>query len=159
MRLFEFWNISDQALANLYGAFWQGQTFTPRESHTAKLLKLIMYRYGLPGTLGISLRAVGDDCKPTGDDLAYVELDANQLPTVYGEAKLGVSLGDGISLDKDTTYAIVTRAESGDSNNYIRWRFQQPSLYPRGLHVFSSDSGQNWELDPTRDMRFEEWGE
>lgn len=159
MKLYEYWNISDPALANLYSYFWQGQTLTPREAHTAKLLKLMMYRYGLPGTMGVSIRATNGSRVPVGNDLIYVEFDGNTLPTVYTSAKAEVSLGDGIALEDDVLYAIIARAIGGNNDNYVRWRFQRPSSYPRGAHVFSSDSGETWEEDTTRDMRFEEWGE
>jgi hypothetical protein len=159
LKLYEYWNISDPALANLYSYFWQGQTFTPREPHTVKLLKLMMYRYGLPGIVGVSIRATNGNHLPQGDDLIYVTFDGNLLPTVYTSAKAEVPLGDGLALDEDSGYAIIARAINGNLDNYVRWRFQRPSSYPRGAHVFSSDSGETWEYDTTRDMRFEEWGE
>lgn len=159
MKLYEYWNISDPALANLFGYFWQGQTFSPREAHTTKLLKLYMYRYGLPAIVGVSIRSTNGNHKPQGNDLIYVEFDGNLLPTVYTAAKIDVPLGDGLALEKDAPYAIIARAINGNQDNYVRWRFQRPSSYPRGAHVFSSDSGETWEYDITRDMRFEEWGE
>ena len=159
MKLYEYWNISDPALANLYAHFWQGETFTPRDAHTAKLLKLMMYRYGLPGTVGVSIKATNPGGLPTGNDLIYVEFNGNDLPTVYTAAKVDVSLDGGLAVGDDVKYAIIARAIAGNNDNYVRWRFQRPSSYPRGAHVFSSDSGATWEEDTTRDMRFEEWGE
>jgi len=159
MKLYEYWNIYDPALSNLYNYFWQGQTFTPRENHTVKLLKLMMYRYGLPGTIGISIKATDDNGLPVGDDLIYAEFDGNALPTVYTSARVEIPLGDGLYVADGVMYAIIARAPAGNNDNYVRWRFQRPSSYPRGAHVFSSDSGETWELDTTRDMRFEEWGE
>lgn len=159
MKLYEYWNISDPALANLWDYFWQGETFTPREAHTVKLLKLMMYRLGLPGEVIVAIRATDELGLPTGSDLVVGSFDGNLLPTVYSGAKQEVSLGDGTPLADEVKYAIIARAVNGDLDNYVRWRFQRPSSYPRGHHVFSSDSGATWDEDTTRDMRFEEWGE
>lgn len=159
MKLYEYWNISDPALANLWDYFWQGQTFTPREAHTVKLLKLMMYRLGSPGEVTVAVRATDELGLPTGGDLVVATFDGNQLPTIYSGAKQEVSLDEGVPLADETKYAIIARALNGDLDNYVRWRFQRPSSYPRGAHVFSSDSGITWEEDITRDMRFEEWGD
>jgi len=159
VKLYEYWNISDPALANLYSFFWQGQTFTPRENHTITLLKLMMYRYGLPKIVGVSIKSTDGSGLPLGADLIYAEFDGDQLPTIYTAAKIEIPLIAGLAVLDDVKYAIVAKAINGDKDNFVRWRFQRPSSYPRGAHVFSSDSGATWEEDTTRDMRFEEWGE
>ncbi|MBA7589578.1 hypothetical protein ES708_31664 [subsurface metagenome] len=158
MKLYEYWNILDPALANLWGDFWQGETFTPREAHTITLVKLIMYRLGNPGQVTVSIRATDEAGLPTGEDLAVGTFDGNQLPTVASGERQEVSLDGGTALADEIKYAIIPRAVSGDKDNYVRWRFSRPSSYPRGAHVFSSDSGITWEEDIERDMMFEEWG-
>lgn len=158
MKLYEYWNILDPALANLWGDFWQGQTFTPREAHTITLVKLIMYRLGSPGQVTVSIRATDEQGLPTGEDLATGTFDGNQLPTVASGERQEVSLDGGVELVDETKYVIIAKATSGDKDNYVRWRFSRPSSYPRGAHVFSSDGGTTWEEDIGRDMRFEDWG-
>jgi len=159
MELFEYWNISDPALASCHGDFWQGQNFTPRESHTVEAVKLRMYRLGTPGTVTVSIRETDIDGHPTGEDLCSGTTDGDTLPVAYSGEWREVSLGAGAALSADTKYAIVVRALSGDQNNYVRWRYSSSAPYPRGVHEFSSDAGVTWETDATRDMMFEEWGE
>lgn len=158
-KLYEYYNISDPALAACHDAFWQVETFTPREAHTVKTLKLRMYRLGSPGTITASIKATDVDGKATGDDLASGTTDGDTLPTEYGGEEREVSLGDGVALSASTKYAIVVRAPAGDSNNYVRWRHSPTKVYPRGSHWFSSDAGVTYEEDSTRDMMFEEYGD
>jgi len=159
MPLYEYYNISDPALASLWGDFWQGETFTPRDAHTGTSVKLVMYRVGNPGTVTVSERATDVDGLPTGEDLCSGTTDGDTLPTEYSGEKREVTLGAGAALSDGTKYAIVVRALAGDVDNYVRWRFKSPAPYPRGAHVFSSDAGVTWEEDMSRDMMFEEWGD
>jgi hypothetical protein len=156
--LFEYWNISDPALASCWGDFWQGQTFTPRAAHTVESVKLRMYRVGSPGTVTVSIKATDVDGHPTGGDLASGTTDGDMLPVEYSGEWREVSLGAGAALDADAKYAIVVRALGGDQNDYVRCRWSGPGPYPRGAHEFSSDAGATWETDGGRDLMFEEWG-
>jgi hypothetical protein len=158
MGLYEYYDISDPALASLWGDFWQGQTFTPREAHTITSVKLKMYRLGSPGTLTASIKAVDVNGLPAGEDLCSGTTDGDTLPTAYSGELREITLGGGAALSDETKYAIVVRALSGDQDNYARWRYKSPAPYPRGAHVFSSDAGVTWEEDGSRDMMFEEWG-
>ena len=158
MTLYEYYNISDPALASLRGAFWQGQTFTPVSAHTVTSVKLLMYRLGSPGTVNVGVKAVDGDGLPTGADLCAGTTDGDTLPTDYGGEWREVTLGAGAALTAATKYAIVVKAAAGDVDNYVRWRYKTPGPYPRGAHVFSSNGGGVWEEDTSRDMMFEEWG-
>ncbi|MBA7585446.1 hypothetical protein ES708_27425 [subsurface metagenome] len=117
-----------------------------------------MYRLGSPGQVTVSIRATDEQGLPTGEDLATGAFDGNQLPTFASGERQEVSLDGGVELADETKYVIIAKATSGDKDNYVRWRFQRPSSYPRGAHVFSSDGGSTWEEDTERDMRFEDWG-
>jgi len=159
MRLYEYYNITDEALARLWGDFWQGQTFTPGEAHTLKKVRLKMYRLGSPGNITASIKATDVDGLPTGADLCVGTTDGNTLPTTYSGEWREITDAVGCALDEDTKYCIVVRALDGDVNNYVRWLYQRPPTYPPGEHVFSSDAGVHVEKDTTRDMKFEEWGD
>lgn len=159
MKLYEYYNITDEALARLWGDFWQGQSFTPGEAHTIKMVKLKMYRHGLPGTITASIRKTNSGDLPTGDDLCSAEMDGNALPTTYSGKWLVFDVDPGWLLDKDIKYCIVVRALTGDVDNYVRWLYQRPPTYPPGEHLFSSNAGVDVEKDNTRDMKFEEWGD
>jgi len=158
MTLYEYYNISDAALASLEGAFWQGQTLTPRAAHTVTSVKLLMYRHGSPGTVTVAVKAVDGAGLPTGADLCSGTTSGDTLPVDYGGEWREVTLGAGAALSAATKYAIVVKAAAGDGNNYVRWRYKSPGPYPRGAHVFSSDGGTTWEEDTSRDLMFEEWG-
>jgi len=157
-QLYEYYNISDPALAACHDDFWQSETFTPREAHTVTELKLRMYRLGSPGTLTVSIKATDVDGKPTGADLADGTTDGDTLPLLYAGEERVITLGAGAALSASTKYAIVVRALTGDNDNYVRWRHSATKVYPRGSHWFSSDAAVTWEEDTTRDMMFEEYG-
>jgi hypothetical protein len=157
-QLFEYYNISDPALAACHDDFWQAETFTPRVNHTVTELKLRTYRLGSPGTITASIKATAVGGAPDGADIASGTTDGDTLTTEYAGEERAISLGAGVALTAGTKYAIVVRALTGDANNYMRWRHSGTKVYPRGSHWFSSDGGVTWEEDTTRDMMFEEYG-
>jgi len=157
-QLFEYYNISDPALAACHDDFWQAETFTPRVPHTITSVKLRMYRLGLPGTITVGIKATAVGGAPDGADLASGTTDGDTLPTAYAGEERVIDLGAGTALGATTEYAIVVRALSADADNYVRWRHSTEKVYPRGSHWFSSDAGATWEEDTTRDMMFEEYG-
>jgi len=159
MTLYEFYNISDIALASLRGDFWQGQTFTPGDAHTIKKVRLNMYRLGSPGEITVAIKGTVDGLPDAEADLCSGTTDGDTLPIIYSGEWREITLGAGAALDADTKYAIVVKAASGDVNNYVRWLYKRPPTYPPGVHVFSSDAGVNWVEDTSRDMKFEEWGD
>ena len=158
-QLFEYYNISDPALAACHDDFWQAETFTPREAHTITSVKLRMYRLGSPGTITVGIKATAVGGAPDGADVASGTTDGDTLPTEYAGEEREITLGAGVALDAGTKYAIVPRALTGDADNYVRWRHSPSKVYPRGSHWFSSDGGAAWEEDTTRDMMFEEYGD
>ncbi len=95
MQLYEYYDLSDPGLANLWGDFWQGQTFTPRVAHTIEAVKLEMYRHGSPGTITVAIKAVDGSGLPTGVDLCSGTTDGDTLPLIYGGEKREIALGAG----------------------------------------------------------------
>lgn len=158
MPLYEYWDVSDPALASCQGDFWQGESFTPRTAHTITSVKLKLYRLGAPGTLTASIRATDVGGHPTGGDLCSGTTSGDSLPAAYAGEWREITLGAGAPLSDGVKYAIVLRALAGDQNNYVRWRYGPSASYPRGFHEFSSDGGVTWESDLTRVLMFEEWG-
>lgn len=159
MDRYEYYSILDPALANLYGIFWQGQTFTPWDAHSIEKVRLRMYRHGEPGVVSVAIKATDGDGLPTGVDLCSGETSGNTLPTDYTWKWRDVPVSPYYGLASDTKYAIVVRAPNGDQNSFVRWRYARPQPYPRGIHVFSADEGTHWRKDTARDMMFEEWGD
>jgi hypothetical protein len=159
MDRYEYYSISDPALANLWGVFWQGQTFTPQEAHSIEKIKLRMFRHGAPGSVWVSVKATDASGFPTGADLCSGLIDGNGLPTDYTWKWAEASLDAAIGLADGTKYSVVARGSGGDQDNYVRWRYARPQTYPRGVHVFSADEGSNWQEDTESDLMFEEWGQ
>ncbi len=81
MILYEYYNISDIALARLWGDFWQGQTFTPGDDHTIKKVLLKMYRLGSPGEITVSIQGVDGGGLPDGVEKCSGTTDGDTLPT------------------------------------------------------------------------------
>lgn len=158
MTLYEYWNIADPAMTWLHDAFWQGQTFTPQETHTITSVKLLMYRHGLPGDGTISIKATVDG-HPSGADLCSAIFHGNDLVDKYSAGWAEVTLDPAdIVVTEGVKYAIVARLAGGNQNNYVRWRASKAHPYTRGAHEFSSDSGVSWDTDVGKDMMFKEYG-
>ena len=80
--LYENYNTGDDAALGIYGAIWAAQTFTVGAAgHTITSVKLLLYRYGSPGTVTVSIRATDGNGHPTGSDLTSGTTDGNTLPT------------------------------------------------------------------------------
>ena len=157
---FEYYNTGDDGHEAIYGVNWQGQTFTPSTAHKITYVRLLLWRYGSPGTITVSIRATNGEGKPTGGDLCSGWTYAITLPTSSPGEWRAITLGDGYDLDADTKYAIVVRAPDGDVDNELRWRRDASSpTYAGGTGVSSSDSGSTWSVLTTLDFMFEDWGE
>ena len=159
MDRYEYYDVLDPALSNLYGVFWQGQIFTPLTEHSIEKVRLRMFRHGSPGMVSVSIKETDVDGFPTGADLCSGVTDGNTLPTDYTWKWRDVTLDAPFGLSADTKYAIVARALDGNQDNYVRWRYARPQTYPRGAHVFSGNEGSQWREDTERDLMFEEWGQ
>lgn len=163
LRQYEYYIGTKSSSYQIKGDTWQGQTFTvgnvgPSEDNYAVHVKLWMRRYGTPGDLTVSIKAVDGDGHPTGDDLTSVTV---------GEAYVSEDDDDWYiftfatqpALIADTQYAIVVKALSavGD-NRYAAWFDMTSPTYGGGNLELSSDGGASWSSETTRDMNFEIWG-
>lgn len=157
--LYEYYNTGDIGSADIYGAVWRGQTFTPSTAHKITSVKLLLFRSGSPGTVTVSIRATDVNGHPTGADLCSGTTDGNTLPTASPYEWREITLGAGYDLVASTQYAIVVRATSGDASNILWWRVDSPSpTYAGGCSETSTDSGVTWESYTPWDFMFEDWG-
>lgn len=144
-----------------YGVNWYAQSFLVGSSaHTVTSVKIYLKRYGSPGTITLSIRAVDGNLHPTGSDLASGTTNGNTLPT-SGYEQREITLSAEVTLSANTTYAIVVRATSANSTNVAYWRsnFQTPNGgYATGEWNESYDSGVTWYFQPYEDFDFEIWG-
>jgi len=157
--LYEYYNTDDDMRVAIADDYWCAQTFTPTVAHQIISVKLELYRYGLPGTVTVGVRATDGSGHPTGSDLCSGTRDGNLLNIDPDWTWYEITLGSGTWLTADTKYAIVVRATGGDTENSVRWRDDCTSpTYTGGNHEESEDSGVNWTSWTTTDLMFEEYG-
>jgi len=158
--LYEYYNTGNDSYGTLYGAIWRAQTFTPATAHKVTSVKLKLYRVGSPGTVTVSIRATDASGHPTGSDLCSGTIDGNTLTTATAGAWYEITLGAGYNLSASTKYAIVARAPSGNTSNYVQWLVDSTSAtYAGGCCEYSTDSGSSWTSLTDYDFMFEDWGE
>ncbi|MBA7568973.1 hypothetical protein ES708_10710 [subsurface metagenome] len=156
--LFEHYNTGANTYISVMYIYWRGQTFTPSISHKIDTVKMLVYRYGSPGTCTVSIRATAGGL-PTGADLCSGTFDADTLTTNPDGEWVEVDLGKGTALTASTKYAIVARCPDGDVRfNMMRWRCKSPDGdYAEGAAF--SGVYESWSLEPNNaDFMFEEWG-
>lgn len=154
-EVWESYTTGDDTAAQVYGVNWYGQTFTiTPQSHSIVDVRFLAYRVGTPSTLTVSVRAVGDDGFPTGDDLTSGTVDGDALTIDTGGSWYGVSLTE-TSLEYDETYAICFRAEAGDASNYIAIREDSTGAYSGGQAIESTSGGITWTADTGKDIMFQ----
>jgi len=157
---------SDNEYVYIYSVNWYSQTFTPSIAHTITKVRLKFGRYGLPGTISVSIRAAtgtaGSTSKPTGNDLTDVATaDSDSLPTGADDSStIDFTFDSPIILAANTTYTIVIRALGGDVSNKLRIRYwKYGEKYADGNRASSDNSGVDWSAtDDTQDCYFREYG-
>jgi hypothetical protein len=155
-RLFEN-NHTYEIYGYVYGNLFQGQTFTPTESHNLSSIILNLKREGNPqGNLIVVIYNVDAEGKPTGSPLASMQVVAGKIPASLTQVEF--ILPTWLSLNAGTTYAIVVKCPQGDSSNYINWASSNNNPYARGSRVYSTDGGATWLVASLDDFWFEEWG-
>jgi len=151
----DYYNTGDDQGYGLYGATWQAQTFTASSSYTITSVKLLLYRYGNPGTITVSIRATTSGA-PSGADLCSGTTDGNTLPTGSPYEWREITFGAGTPLTSGTKYAIVARAAGTTSDNSGKWRVDTTDpTYTNGSDWYSTNSGGNWTEISTADHLFE----
>ena len=157
LLLYEKQNTVDSLNQEFYGVQWRTQTFTPAISHLIRSVRMKWQKYGSgePGLIYVSIRATDGAGKPTGSDLANGYYLGSWV-TTGTPAWYEIGLGAGIVLSATVKYAIVCRAPSGTTSNYIRWRCG--SGYAGGQYGSSADSGVTWTMNAIFDEMFEDKG-
>ncbi len=160
---YENYITGDDGNVGPYGVYWRAQTFTPSLAHTITSVKLLLYRFGAPGTATVNIRdtvLVSNVWKPTSSNLCSGTTDCSTLADASPYTWREITLGNGTLLLASTVYAIVVSLPTGDgSTQGIYWRSDATSpAYAGGITFDSSDSGATWAAG-TRDFMFEDWGE
>jgi len=160
---YENYTTGDDASDEIYGAYWCAQTFTtnatpPGESHTVNVLRLKMYQEGTPGIVTASIRGVNDSGAPTGTDLSSGAYDGS-LMTAGATGAWYDFIVDEITLDVNTTYAIVCAGTGADAANNVHWRHDiGGATYSGGQAWNSTTGGATWGNYSAQDFMFEVFG-
>jgi len=158
MRLYQHYNSGADGDRDIYGNNWGAQTFTPEVDQLIGKLKLMFFRVGAPGTITISIRNTAAG-KAVGGDLCSGTIEGVNITDDTDGEWYEITLGGGAELSKDTQYAIVIRAVSGDASNKLSWRADTSEpTYTGGTYCGSTDSGVDWGVYSGVDCMFEEWG-
>jgi hypothetical protein len=142
------------------------QTFTTNTtdiSHSITSVKLKLKRVGTPGNVVASIRHTSNSTTsqtcwtyPTGEDIISATLDGDTFDLAYTWYEFIPDIETCLSAN--TTYAIVVKADSGDSSNYVMWQADFGGGYTGGNAGYSIDSGVAWVTNCPTDMLFEIWG-
>lgn len=143
----------------VYGAAWKAQTFLTTSAYSISAVELNCWKYGSPGNITVSIRAVVSG-KPSGPDLVSVTVPDTGISAFPSRAWYKFSFVTPYSLSDGTQYAIVWRAINGDSGNYFTVFGYDSAGYANGDYAYSANSGSSWSLlEPSnRDLMFRTYG-
>ena len=145
------------AAAEIYGDYFEAQTFTPQISHRITLVRLFLYRVGLPGIATIEITPTNGEGHPTGPVFCLGTTDGNTLDTAVYEWR-EITLGEGYILYLDTKFSMTLKVLSGNSSNKVGWRRDATDpTYTRGNR--EEGDGEGGWISRLSDFVFEEWGE
>lgn len=170
-RLFESYSapvMPDSDNLSIYTAQWGAQTFTTGGlAHSITSVKIWADRFGVPGTVTVSIRNVNSAGKPTGSDLTSVTIDSSLIEVypIFAQYEFAVP---EIIVQPNTLYAIVIRTAGGDVVNRIDWVYGHGGIthtypvYNYGKAWRSFDLGVTWAAAsfvlPFMGFVFEIWG-
>jgi hypothetical protein len=150
----ESYTTGDNSPEDIWGTRWYAQTFTTTSAYSIKGVRLLLFKSSNPsGNVTVAIRATSSDL-PTGADLVSVSMSAADLVTDTPTWEY-FEFASSYSLSASTTYAIVVRAPSGDSSNYVNWRFDSTGSYSGGRYAESTNSGVDWTGNSSWDFMFE----
>ncbi len=161
----EYYDLSNRDGSwGVWGSTWRGQTFTvgndgENTAFTISKITMNMYRENSPGIIWVMLRAVGDDGKPTGNNLSVGTYNGNSLTTNTAGETINITMSS-YELQPSTNYGIILAAPTGaDANNELRIGrdFSSPSYI--NASFYSLNGGSAWIVYAAIDLPFEVWGE
>lgn len=143
-----------------HGTQWYYQTFTTTSAYSITGVALNCWKFGSPGNITVSIRAVDDNGKPTDEDLAAVTVADSVISVLPTLLYYTFTFASSYTLSDATKYAIVARAPSGDGGNYFQALGHGGSEYANGGSAISVDSGSSWGAESTTtDANFKTYGE
>jgi hypothetical protein len=153
-NLAQYTTNDDSSAVIIYGASWQGQTFTAEASATVKKVWLKLGRILTPAaayTCAIRATAAG---VPSGVNLCSGTITGNYVSTTADWYEF--DMGAGTPLTSGTVYAVILYSAGGDAANHIFWRGDLSApAYTNGTRVYSADSGATWTATALHEMMFQ----
>ncbi len=135
------------------------QSFTITDAYSISSVKILVYRFGLPETITVSITEVSGD-NPTGADLAIGTFDADFITEDTDGEWIEITFITPYELSAATKYAIYIRNE-GDPTELgpaVYWLgVTGSSSYSDGQGGRSLNGGSSWG-NATADFNFETWG-
>ncbi|MBA7562263.1 hypothetical protein ES708_03913 [subsurface metagenome] len=154
---FEFYDHPRPTYSNIYGPNRSGQTFTPTERHL--LTKVYVFIHRVTNTypfLNVKIQEAPDDI-PTGPVLSSGSTSWALIPVSPYEDWVETEMTEFI-LEPGTKYAIIIHT-SFVGQGILRWWYRAwDATYPRGIWIYSTDSGNTWAKRSIHDFLFQEWG-
>ncbi len=138
--------VTDNSRA-IYDPYRRCQTFTANTTYTISSVILLLYRYGNPGNLTVTIQETTAG-KPNGSILTSDVVDANSLTTDTAGEQKTISFSSPVELTSGTVYAIVASG-TGSPQNYVLWRHKNSNAYAGGARGDSINSGSTWTLELT----------
>ena len=143
-----------------HGVNWHAQTFITTSAYTVSGVALNCWKFGSPGNITVSIRAVDGNGKPTDTDLASVTVADSVISTLPSLAYYTFVFDTSYALSDVTKYAIVWSAPSGNSSNYFQPFGDGAAGYANGGTFISFNSGSTWGSEGTSsDANFRVYGD
>lgn len=154
---FEFYDDPKQTYSSIYEPRQSGQTFTPTQTHLlTKVYTLMTRATNTYPNLYLEIREAPDDT-PTGPILSSGSTSWAVIPDGAVPAWVETPMSQLI-LKPGVKYAIIARTAGIGAGVLRWWRRYFNATYPRGIRIYSTDSGNTWSKFPLHDFLFEEWG-
>jgi hypothetical protein len=154
---FEFYDHPRPTYSNIYEPNRSGQTFTPTEYHLLTEVFTFMTRASNTyPTLNLYIKEAPNDV-PTGPVLSSGQTPWALIPDGAVPARIETEMSRFFP-EPATKYALIAHT-SFVGQGILRWRYRSfDADYPRGMRIYSRDSGGTWSKFPVHDFLFEEWG-
>jgi hypothetical protein len=148
---------SEGSYTSVYGTIWRAQTFTTTDAYyiTSASMKAARVGTGSIGDVTLSIRETSVDDVPTGSDLVAETVDGNGWST--GLLWHDFDFDSPVLLSASTMYAVVVRAPSGTTSNYLRWN-AWGSSNPYADGTICTSTGVNWVISSSADALFRTYG-
>lgn len=125
--------------------------------HSVIKIRLLLQRYGSPGTVKVSLRTASAGVVNSSNDIVSGTLSGNVFSsTAYTYQEF--TMDTETALTTNTQYAIVVTAPDGDVNNYVKWWKDSGGGLANAVGNKSTDGGTTWTSTTPEDYLFQIYG-